>query len=120
MFGLVGRVSLPAATAHAIGHLDLVCHGQIGHRFAAILHELDGNQVGERAFGLHEHLQALAKDLLTEALGVLDQVDDAADGRVCHGVSAFGSPRSDSGTAFQRPIGPREQHTPLFVNAARC
>jgi hypothetical protein len=120
VFGLVGLASLPAATAQAIGHLDLVCHGQIVHRVAAILHELDGNQVGERALGLLEHLQSLAKALPPEAPGVLDQVDGAADGRACHGASAFGSPRSDSGSAFQRPIGPREHHTPPSVNAARC
>ena len=54
--------------------------GQIVHRVAAILHELDGNEVGERALGLLEHHQSLAKAHLPEGLGLFDQVDDAADG----------------------------------------
>ena len=87
---LAAGVALPTAAAQAVGDLDFLSLSQIVHRVAAILHELDRDEVRERALRLLEDHETLAEALLAEGLGLLDEVNDAADGGVFHGMLAVG------------------------------
>ena len=84
---LAGGVSLPAAAAEPVAHLDLIAQAEIVYRIAAILDELERDEVGEGALFLLEHDQPLPEALLSEGLDLFDQVDDASDARITH-VSA--------------------------------
>ncbi|MFM8496431.1 MAG: hypothetical protein ACKOEM_13045, partial [Planctomycetia bacterium] len=57
--------------------------------------------------------------LLPEGLGVLDQVDDAADGWVFHGVLAVGFLQSGPSTAARRADVAKDYHRPPTGLAGR-